>query len=168
MQRYFGTKEILAKPMNRQEYNDFRGWELPSDEDGADEGYLVEYVDGGKPNTDQYQGYVSWSPKEVFEMAYQPVTAMSFGHALEALKHGCKVARAGWNGKGMWLILVAGTPEAKLREGTPYRDATGLEECEILPHIDMWTVNADGRRAMLPGWLASQSDMLADDWMIIE
>ena len=71
MKKYIGTKVINALPMNRQEYNDFRGWQLPADEDGADEGYLVEYVDGGNANTPQYAGYVSWSPKAVFERAYQ-------------------------------------------------------------------------------------------------
>lgn len=92
---------------------------------------------------------------------------MNFGQAIDALKAGHKVARAGWNGKGMWLVLVPGTPTAQLRDGTPYRTATGLAECEILPHIDMWTTNAQGRRAMLPGWLASQTDMLSDDWEIV-
>lgn len=71
MNTYIGTKVINAKPMSRQEYNDFRGWELPSDEDGSDEGYLVEYVDGGKANTDSFDGYVSWSPKDVFERTYK-------------------------------------------------------------------------------------------------
>lgn len=92
---------------------------------------------------------------------------MNFGHAMEAMKDGEKVARAGWNGKGMWVILVPGTPKADLREGSPYRNALNEDSCEILPHIDMWTVNAQGRRAMLPGWLASQSDMLAEDWQIV-
>lgn len=92
---------------------------------------------------------------------------MNFGQAIEALKSGERVSRAGWNGKGMWLVLVPGTPAAQLRDGTPYKTATGLDECEILPHIDMWTINASGRRAMLPGWLASQSDMLADDWQVV-
>lgn len=73
MKKYIGTKEINAIPMNRQEYNDFRGWQLPADEDGTDEGYLVEYVDGGKANTPQYAGYVSWSPKDVFERAYKSI-----------------------------------------------------------------------------------------------
>ena len=40
MQTYFGTKCIVARPMDRQAYNDYRGWELPSDEDGSDEGML--------------------------------------------------------------------------------------------------------------------------------
>jgi hypothetical protein len=167
MQQYIGVKLINSKPMTRLEYNQFRGWELPADENGADEGFLVEYVDGGKANTPEYAGYVSWSPADVFERAYRPCMNMTFGLAIEALKAGKKIARAGWNGKGMWLVLVPGTPDAQLREGTPYRNALGQESCEILPHIDMWTVNADGRRAMLPGWLASQTDMLAEDWLIV-
>jgi len=89
---------------------------------------------------------------------------MDFGEAIRALKAGKKVARAGWNGKGMWLILVPGTPSAQLRDGTPYKEALGADSCEILPHIDMWTVNSSGRQAFLPGWLASQTDMLSDDW----
>lgn len=165
---YIGTKIIRALPMTRQEYNDYRGWQLPADENGDDEGYLVEYVDGGKANDPRHDGYISWSPSNVFKRAYRSVEGMTFGLAIEALKAGKKVARAGWNGKGMWLILVAGTPNAALREGTPYREALGRESCEILPHIDMWTTNAEGRRAMLPGWLASQTDMLAEDWAVVD
>lgn len=73
MAAYIGTKLVNAKPMTRQEYNDFRGWELPKDEDGSDKGYLVEYIDGGKANTAEYVGYVSWSPADVFERAYHQV-----------------------------------------------------------------------------------------------
>ena len=73
MKTYTGTKVINAKPMTRGEYNIFRGWELPADENGSDEGYLVEYTDGGKANTTAYAGYVSWSPKDVFERAYNVV-----------------------------------------------------------------------------------------------
>jgi hypothetical protein len=167
MKRYIGTKLINAKPMTRQAYNDFRGWTLPADENGADEGYLVEYVDGGKGNTDHYAGYVSWSPADVFDRAYRPCEGMTFGQAIESLKAGQKVARKGWNGKGMWLVLVPGTPVIHPHPDTPYGKA-GITECEILPHIDMWTTNAQGRRAMLPGWVASQTDMLSEDWEIVE
>lgn len=73
MKRYVGTKIVNATPMTRQAYNDFRGWRLPADENGADEGYLVEYTDGGKANTPQYTGYVSWSPKDVFERSYKEI-----------------------------------------------------------------------------------------------
>ena len=72
MKQYIGTKHINAKPMNRAEYNAFRGWELPANENGADEGYLVEYTGAGqKANTPDYEGYVSWSPKDIFEAAYK-------------------------------------------------------------------------------------------------
>lgn len=142
MKRYIGTKIIHAEPATGP---------------GGD-GYNVTYADG----------YKSWSPKDVFEEAYRPADGLTFGLAIEALKKGLQVARAGWNGKGMWLVLVPGTPTAQLTPGTPYADALGMTSCEILPHIDMWTVNAEGRRAMLPGWVASQTDMLAEDWRIVE
>lgn len=71
MDHFIGVKRVNAKPMTRGEYNAFRGWELPADENGADEGYLVEYVDGGAANTAAYAGYVSWSPRDVFERAYR-------------------------------------------------------------------------------------------------
>lgn len=179
MHQFIGTKIINAKPMTRQEYNDFRGWELPGDEDGNDEGFLVEYVDGGQPNTKEYDGYVSWSPKYVFERSYKNVnTGMAFGDAIFMLKQGKKVARKGWNGRGMWLVFVPGTKSAEIRPGTTYHKALSSEipgingstsiVSEILPHIDMWTVNAEGRRAMLPGWVASQTNMLAEDWVIVD
>lgn len=167
MRAFIGTKLLLASAMTRGAWCDLRGWKVPADENAADDGFMVEYTDGGKPNVPGHDGYVSWSPRDVFEAAYQPLDAMSFGHAIVMLKAGKKVARAGWNGKGMWLILVDGTPAVQPREGSPYAKA-GIEVCDILPHIDMWTVNADGRRAMLPGWLASQTDMLADDWQVID
>lgn len=170
MNLYIGTKVVKAVSMTRKEYNDYRGWELPPTpgEDGFDKGYLVEYTDGGKSNHTSHSGYISWSPKDVFERAYSIAQyGMSFGDAIKALKLGQKVARKGWNGKGMWLVLVPGTQAATLRDDSPYAKATGLQVCEILPHIDMWTTNAEGRRAMLTGWLASQTDMLSDDWSIV-
>ncbi|HEC2551352.1 DUF2829 domain-containing protein [Raoultella ornithinolytica] len=166
MTKHIGVKLINAFPMTRQAYNDFRGWQLPADENGADEGYLVEYLDGGKPNTDRFDGYVSWSPKEVFEKAYRPVSGLSFGLAIEALKQGKKVARAGWNGKGMWVVVVkppqtATPPDMRydVKVGDEYTFVPGVK---LLPWIGMKT--ADG--GFVP-WLASQTDVLAEDWQIV-
>lgn len=153
MNRYIGTKIIDAKPMNRLAYNCLRGWDVPADENPDDEGYLVEYQDGGKPNVEGYAGYVSWSPKEQFDKAYRPINGMTFGLALEALKVGKRVTRAGWNGKGMWLTLV----------GEEHYDV-GIKtagDCALLPWIGMKT--ADNK--FVP-WLASQTDVLAEDWMV--
>lgn len=71
MKTYIGTKTIKAIPMDRLAYNVYRGWTLPLDENGEDEGFLVEYVDGGKSNHPAHEGYISWSPKDVFEKAYK-------------------------------------------------------------------------------------------------
>lgn len=70
MKQFIGTKIINAIAMTRLAYNELRGWELPADENGDDEGYLVEYLDGGQANHPDYAGYISWSPKAVFEKAY--------------------------------------------------------------------------------------------------
>jgi hypothetical protein len=71
MRTYVGTKAVHAMPLTRAEYNAFRGWTLPHGEDGDDAGYLVEYADGGPGNRPDYAGYVSWSPKAVFERSYE-------------------------------------------------------------------------------------------------
>ena len=159
--RFIGTKLVNAKPMSRQEYNDFRGWKLPENENGDDEGYLVEYIDGGEANTEEYEGYVSWSPYEVFEKAYGICAGMTFGMALEALRIGLKVARKGWNGKDMFLFHVNGSTFNVNREPLLgiYPEGT---EINYQAHIDMKTT--DG--TIVP-WLASQSDMLATDWKLV-
>lgn len=70
---HIGTKALLAAPMTRGDYNTYRGWTIPADEDPSEAGYLVEYLDGGKPNDDRHTGYISWSPADVFARAYFPV-----------------------------------------------------------------------------------------------
>ena len=88
--------------MNRADYNTYRGWLLPEDENGSDEGYLVEYLDGGKPNHADHEGYISWSTEEVFLNTYRDTSkCINFGDAIHCLKQGLKVAREGWNGKDM-------------------------------------------------------------------
>jgi hypothetical protein len=173
MERYIGTKLINAKPMTRAEYNAFRGWTVPADENPEDAGYLVEYLDGGKGNTDHYAGYVSWSPAEVFDRAYRKCNGMTFGQAIEALKAGQKVARAGWNGKGMWLSL-SGPLEGRVINADDFWSENNRQWARqfggamVLPAITMKTVNAHGREAILMGWLASQTDMLSEDWEIVK
>lgn len=83
---------------------------------------------------------------------------MNFGQALEALKSGQKVSREGWNGNGMFLFLVPGSTFIINRAPLLgiYPEGTEINYC---PHIDMKT--ADNK--IVP-WLASQTDVLADDW----
>lgn len=168
MNRYIGVKQINAMPMTREEYNEFRGWQVPKDENPDDAGYLVEYVDGGKANTEQFKGYVSWSPKDVFERAYREVGAgMTFGMALDLMKAGSRVARMGWNGKGMWLALGQGCKDlpadAFWNPHTKEFAESNGGKADVLPYIIMKTAAGE----VLMGWLASQSDMLAEDWVVI-
>ena len=162
MKQYIGTKIVNMVPMSRAEYNIFRGWQLPSDENGDDAGYLVEYTDGGKPNTAQYAGYVSWSPKQQAELAYRETSGLPLGLAIEAMKKGARVARSGWNGKGLFVYLVpassypAQTGAAKLYFGTgamvPYNAYMAIKNVDN-------TVST---------WVPSVNDCLADDWSVIE
>ena len=70
--RYVGTKYLKAWPMTRGEYNTYRGWTMPENEDPEDEGDLVEYEKGGDSNHPDHSGYISWSPQDVFEKTYVP------------------------------------------------------------------------------------------------
>jgi hypothetical protein len=171
MKPYIGVKQIRAKAMTREEYNELRGWTVPADENPDDPGYLVEYLDGGKPCHPDFAGYISWSPKDVFERAYRQTEGMTFGLAIEALKQGAKVARAGWNGKGMWLSL-SGCAGGSLVHWSDFWSSNNAnfaasqpdESAVVLPSITMKT--ADDK--ILMGWLASQTDMLAEDWCIVD
>lgn len=91
----------------------------------------------------------------------------NFGQALEALKQGKRVAREGWNGKNMWLALSLGNPSLPSDNfWNPHNKQFAIENggsAEVLSVITMKT--ADNK--ILMGWLASQTDMLAEDWLIL-
>ena len=148
MKTYIGTKVIQARPMKRGEYNEYRGWTIPADENPEDEGYLVKYPGG----------YESWSPADVFEEAYRENGRMNFGLALEAVKKGLRIARTGWNGKGQWV---------ELGRDICYRHEADPTMMAFHEDIGSQALVFCGTRGRQVGWLASQSDMLAEDWMIL-
>lgn len=86
---------------------------------------------------------------------------MNFSAALAAVKLGDKIARQGWNGKGMFVFLVPGSTFVVNRPPLLgiYPDGTSVN---YHAHLDMRT--ADGQ--IVP-WLASQTDLLADDWLVV-
>lgn len=69
---YVGTKVVHAIPMTKGEYNKLRKWEVPPGENPEEKGYLVQYTDGGPTNVYGFDGYISWTPENVFERAYNP------------------------------------------------------------------------------------------------
>jgi hypothetical protein len=111
----------------------------------GDPGYMVKYEDG----------YTSWSPQDAFEAKYRRTNNMNFGLAIEAMRKGYAVARKGWNGKGIYCKLQVPGAGSKMTSPYIYIDTTGLR-----------TDNQDAPKILVP-WLASQTDMLADDWTIM-
>lgn len=94
---------------------------------------------------------------------------VNFGIALEALKQGKRIAREGWNGKGMFLFLLpAGTVPTKAIHDPMLRQVIESEiqgdTFEALGSIRMFTAD----KKILTGWLASQTDMLSEDWIILD
>lgn len=164
MEKFIGTKIVQAEPamkcwghkgeahdagliLTQGEYDRkvAEGWESTE----IRHGYAVVYEDG----------YRSWSPKEVFEQAYRQVDGLSFGLAIEAMKQGRRVTRRGWNGKGMYVFLVHGVDFHTNADLSELED----QDVEVLDCLVMRTATG----AFCPGWLASQTDMLADDWMLL-
>ena len=159
MKQYIGTKIIQAEPavriedpMGNRRVVPLSQHPIASRADKVDMGYKVVYAP---------DGYESWSPQDVFEAAYRVTDGMNFGLAIEAAKMGKKIARAGWNGKGMFLYHV---PAAAYPPSTEV--AKAYFHGENVPYgeyIAMKTAQGN----VVP-WLASQTDMLADDWYIVE
>ena len=156
MDKYIGTKLIEAEPAFRVSnegekpkiVTDFRE---AKEYQMVDMGYRVRYADG----------YESWSPADVFEEAYRPIDGMNFGLAIEAMKKGHKLLRRGWNGKGMFLYYV---PEGRYPARTDAAKSIAAEDDKVDygAYIAMKTVQGN----VVP-WLASQTDMLAEDWAVV-
>ncbi|MEQ1967262.1 DUF2829 domain-containing protein [Xenorhabdus nematophila] len=88
------------------------------------------------------------------------ITMITFSAALDGLKQGKHIARNGWNGKGMFLYLIKGT---ELQRGLEYGYGEYVGEPSFVDSICMKT--ADNK--LVVGWLASQTDLLANDWIIL-
>jgi hypothetical protein len=153
LQTYLGVKKVLATPATQ---GDFRLSKcastnltfVPNDDD-AREGYIVVYEDG----------YVSWSPKDSFEKAYRKVDNLTFGLAIEAMKKGDKVARKGWNGKGMWIELQVPDEHSKMTRPYIYM---------VCPKGSTKHFGEQTKDFERIPWLASQTDVLAEDWVIVD
>lgn len=154
MGKYLGVKLVSARAMTLGDYNELRGWVMPNDQDPDAPGYLVVYKDG----------YRSWCPEQQFLEANRPIDRMTFGHAVEAAKVGHRIARAGWNGKNMFVVYLPGYPEGIVANEITQKafGYDGPELHKVRPYLVMRC--ADGTHQM---WLASQSDILEEDWMIV-
>lgn len=99
------------------------------------------------------------------EEAYHESGNLSFSEALYLLKKGERIARKGWNGKGMFLTLQNGSEvDGSLMRNDNAKSFYGDSKVKICPHIDMKAADD----SYVVGWLASQTDLLAEDWCVVE
>jgi hypothetical protein len=177
MEKYLGIKVVSAELMDYRTAGKaglIRNYDENSESLGN--GYKVVYEDG----------YKSWSPKTVFEKAYREVDGLTFGDAIEALKQGKKLSRKGWNGKGMFIFM---RPADELHVSFVAKDIKSLPQ-SVKDYYYKDCVDSDGNELALEendnvkftaylcmkaadgtivnGWLASQTDMLSEDWGVVE
>lgn len=161
MSLFVGTKVIKPVAMTLGDYNKLQGWDIPKDQDPDTEGFLVEYLDGGKPNHPDFEGYISWSPKEVFNKAYKGSGNLSFGAAIMLAQLGYRVSRKGWNGADMFAYIVPANTYPAQTEA-----AKGIFPDDMVPYREYWALKtAQGDVAT---WAPSGSDSLANDWGIYQ
>lgn len=142
-----------------------------------DQCYLIPTLEGTMKMTPNdmlitgVKGEIYPCKKDIFEATYDSVVSenaeLTFGQAIEALKEGKKVARSGWNGKGMFVYLQKGfelKEPARNEILAQYQLENSNQPVTLCSHIDMKA--ADG--SIVIGWLASQTDMLAEDWCILD
>lgn len=155
MKQYIGTKMVMAAPAVR--LDDGQGNvriellahnPIPCAGDAVDMGYKVVYPDG----------YESFCPQDAFEKAYREADGMPFGLAIEAAKKGKRIARKGWNGKNQYVELAY-----CISYKNNAAEIVNVNHCNIGNKALAFV----GTSGVQLGWLASQGDMLADDWYIV-
>ena len=140
MEKFRRVEEIEADQMTRESYNELRGWTVPEDENGADEGFIIISLNS-KSNVEGFEGYVSWVTAEQFEqMTTSDATVVteegSLSWAIENAREGELVRRPSW---------TQDTPSVQ------YND----EADELVRIFSAGTVAP---------WRPSQPDMLTNDW----
>ena len=167
MTTYLGIKRVEAEPMTLLEYEDYnakKGNWTTSDVKPDVEGYLIKYKDD----------YESWMPKDVFEKDYkeidntkipiltisEPNSLTDFADAIRYLKEGYKVAREGWNGKGMFVYYV---PANKYKTQTYIAIKEFGEYADYNPYLAIKTAQGS-----LSTWVPSINDVLANDWRVYD
>lgn len=161
--QYVGVKTVYARGMTRGDYNHFRGWQVPDNEDPRDDGYLIE--DHGfavqQDLVGKAHGYVTWLPKDVFEKSYTERDVAFFGisQAIDVLKRGGRVARDGWLMKSTYIVLINGsavTPSINNNYGNG--DA-------ITPVGDViYILSSDN--TLIP-YTPTIADLSAQDWKVV-
>ena len=165
MKTYICTKVIHAVPVkmvNGTPWPD--GLPLPKVTEILDSecscGCRPNIEDGYLYTTSADDKYPQFMSTADFEAMCRSADSMSFGDALEALKNGERVARKGWNGKDMYVFL------AYEPDFVTDADISAFDQRDV--EVGNMLVMKTAQDTFQPGWLASQADMLAEDWHIVE
>lgn len=159
--KYIRSHIVEAEPCTLGEWEAKTGkkWN-EADRPRSDEGYKCDYPDG----------YSGWCPKAEFEKVSSPVENMTFGQAIDACRYrGAKIQRVNWNGEGQFVVyqdcatLFPLTPEQR-KEASPEPMLEATSACFVFHFVNRKT----GETGIQVGWLASQADMAANDWRIVE
>ena len=153
--KYIRSHIVEAKPATLGEWEAETGkkWN-EADRPRTDEGYKCDYPDG----------YSGWCPKAEFEKVSSPIENMTFGQAIDACRYrGKKVQRVNWNGEGQYVRFEK---TKAFTEGgmTDHPEGVVESKCFVFHFVNRKT----GETGIQVGWLASQADMAADDWKIVE
>ena len=149
-QKYIRSHIVEAEPCTLGEWEAKTGkkWN-EADRPRTDEGYKCDYPDG----------YSGWCPKVEFEKVSSPVENMTFGQAIDACRYrGAKIQRVNWNGEGQFVRFE----NAMVRFGDTEWERS--PSCFVFHFVNRKT----GETGVQVGWLASQADMAASDWIILD
>ena len=153
--KYIRVNHVDAEPMAFGEFKTKfpKSGGANVERDPADEGYVITYRKG-EPNE-----YVSWCPKAEFDAVSRPIDVMTFGQAIDACRYrGAKIQRKGWNGIDQYIEYRC----VNIEYGEEGKSVTSF--AFVFHGRNIHT----GERNVQVGWLASQADMAADDWVIVE
>lgn len=138
--KYIGNKMIEAAPMTKFEYNKLKDKNIPGDDQ---DGYLVGYYES--MNKTDKVNYWSWSPKKQFEESYKEINGLNFGIAIELMKDGFKVKLPHWK-DDVFLSIQKRDDHSKMTHDYIY---------------------VTSRFGLVP-WVATQVEMLSNDWVLVE
>lgn len=153
--KYIRSHIVEAKPATLGEWEAETGkkWN-EADRPRTDEGYKCDYPDG----------YSGWCPKAEFERVSSPIENMTFGQAIDACRYrGKKIQRKNWNGEGQFVRFEV--VNAFDEGGFAHAYEGKVEsQCYVFHFVNRKT----GETGIQVGWLASQADMAASDWVIVK
>ena len=158
-QLYVGTKVVKASDMSLGMFNNLMNRATPVGTDPATPGYMVEYQDGGPANSEHSANYLSWSPKDVFDKAYQVNGKLPGYLAIAHMEQGQYARRNHWHSEEYVYYVPANSYKAV----TPVAKAMFGEEA-LVPYKGYFARKC--RDGQVEVYALSADDLMARDWTI--